>query len=207
MGGIEDIEKLLQAVFARLAVINKKQGQGKEAQILQIQEGGIGVVDAQGDQSHRECGQPMGFFLEGAHPHGQKDSEKSVIHRDVMAQKSGTNHGHGEGDEPDGAIAALTESRLCPTEQRHQAKGDREGDENSQFKGVSHHRIGDLAGHAQKEYAQKIFQAVFGVIKSLADEVGKQGERQPSHGTHPYLGGEQKQSRVINEHTNCSQKF
>ena len=148
MGGIEDIEKPFHAVFARLAVINKKQGQGKEAQILQIQKGGIGVVDAQGDQSRRECGQPMGFFLEGAHPHGQKNAEESVIHRDVMAQKSGTNHGHGEGDEPGRAFLSLGKSFLCPRKQFHQAKGDREGDENSQFKGVSHHRIGDLAGHA-----------------------------------------------------------
>ena len=85
MGGIEDIEKPFYAVFARLAVIQKEQGQGKKAQGLRGPQSGIGIVDAQSDESEGKRGQPMGFFLEGAHPHGQKNAEESVIHRYVMA--------------------------------------------------------------------------------------------------------------------------
>ena len=85
MGGIEDIEKPFHPIFARLAVIQKEQGQGKKAQGLRGPQSGIGIIDAQGDQSRRECRQSVGFFLEGAHPHGQKNAEESVIHRYVVA--------------------------------------------------------------------------------------------------------------------------
>ena len=85
MGGIEDIEKPFHAVFARLAVIQKEQGQGKKAQGLRGPQSGIGIIDAQGDQTHGKRRQSVGFFLEGAHPHGKKNAEESVIHRYVMA--------------------------------------------------------------------------------------------------------------------------
>ena len=56
MGWIEDIEKPFHAVFARLTVVKKEQWQGEQAQILQIKEGRIGVIDAQGDQAHGKRG-------------------------------------------------------------------------------------------------------------------------------------------------------
>ena len=112
MGGIEDIEKPFQPIFARLSVIEQEQRQGKKAQGLRGPQSGIGIVDAQSDEPEGEGGQTMGFFLKGAHPHRQQDPEESVIHRHVTAQKSHTHHRRSEGDKPHDAVLARRKSRF-----------------------------------------------------------------------------------------------